>query len=204
MDWRKWMLVAGLAAAAQVCAAEPIEVLAMGDSLTNGRGLPREFAYPAQLEALLKAGGLDVAVVNAGIDGDDSPHIYQRMTAAATARTKIVIFQESGNDINQASGVEYTEKALAWLKDRGIPTILVSNKRVQSEAEALALAEKYGVVYYGPFRKGIPNDAEHVQPGEYFAKKNKVDYHLTAAGCGLLAKYLEPLVRKVIADRRDN
>lgn len=48
------------------------------------------------------------------------------------------------------------------------------------------------------------NDSEHVQPGEYYAKKNKVDYHLPGAGCTLtlVARYLEPLVKKLIADNR--
>jgi acyl-CoA thioesterase-1 len=195
-----WALWIGLVVLTPPCFADPIEILAMGDSQTNGHGLPQSVAYPAQLEALLRLDGYDVVVKNSGVDGDDSVHIYTRMTQDANERTKIVIYQESGNDISPSGGVEYTEKALAWLKDRQIVTVLISNGRIQSAEDARSLAEEYGAIYYGTFHKGIPDDSEHVQPGEFYGRKNKIDYHLTAAGCALVAKNLEPIVTKIVGD----
>ena len=49
--------------------------------------------------------------------------------------------------------------------------------------------------------KKIPRDDEHVQPGEYFAKKQATDYHLTAKGYGVLASQLKPLVVKIIKEK---
>jgi len=181
-----------------LCAAEPIEILAIGDSQTNGRGVAQSSAYPAQLEKLLRSDGYDVVVINSGIDGNRSYQIYSRLVREVNERTRIVIFQESGNDNNPSEGVEYSEKSLAWLQDHRIPCILISTKRVQSNKDARLMAEKYGAVYYGPLKKDIPADSQYVQPGEYLMKKNKIDYHLTALGYGILAKNIEPLVKKII------
>ena len=183
----------------QLCAAASLQILAIGDSDTNGHGLDPSAAYPAQLQALLRAQGYDVSIANAGIDGNTSFQIYSRMTRSVQAQTAIVIYQESGNDVDQASAIEYTEKGLAWLHDRGLPTILISNPRVQPDADARALAERYGAVDYGTFRHGIPHDGAHYQPGIYYVKKNMIDEHLTALGCSMLAAKLAPLVQRIIA-----
>lgn len=185
-----------------VAATAPVEILCMGDSQTNGRGVAQSNAYPAQLERLLKAAGRSVSVVNAGVDGDPSSSIYHRMTQAVTPHTRMVIYLESGNDLNPASGVEYTEKSLAWLRERQIPTILLSNRRIHPDEEAAALAGKYGAHYYGWWKKDVPNDGEHVQPGEFFAKKNKVDFHLTTLGYGIIAQNLAPLVQRLLDENR--
>lgn len=44
-------------------------VLALGDSVTMGWGVPEEAAWPAKLEELLSAAGRDVSVVNGGVVG---------------------------------------------------------------------------------------------------------------------------------------
>ena len=183
-----------------ICTADTLVILAMGDSQTNGRGIPQSSAYPAQLEGLLRADGYDVVVKNAGIDGNKSFEIFNRLKREVNEKTKIVLFMESGNDINPADGVEYTEKSLAWLQEHHIPSILLSNKRVQLPEEAAISAQKFGAIYYGPTKKDVPQDSEHVQAGEFFAGKNKVDYHLTALGYGIIAKNIEPLVVKIIQD----
>ena len=51
-------------------ATQPIRILALGDSLTQGYGLPPGTDFPTVLERTLKARGLDVVVVNAGVSGD--------------------------------------------------------------------------------------------------------------------------------------
>ncbi len=50
--------------------AEPVRLVALGDSLTAGLGLEPKDAFPAKLEAALRARGFDVAVENAGVSGD--------------------------------------------------------------------------------------------------------------------------------------
>src|SRR4029078_602128 len=45
-------------------------IVAVGDSLTAGYGLPQSESFPAKLEAALKAQGHKIRVVNAGVSGD--------------------------------------------------------------------------------------------------------------------------------------
>ena len=45
-------------------------VVALGDSLTAGYGLPSVDAFPSQLELALRAKGYSVTVANAGVSGD--------------------------------------------------------------------------------------------------------------------------------------
>jgi acyl-CoA thioesterase-1 len=196
------LFLMGVLGSISFCSAESMEILAIGDSQTNGRGIPQSSAYPAQLEGLLRSEGYDLIVRNAGIDGDRSREIFNRLKHEVNDQTKIVLFMESGNDGSPSEGIEYTEKALGWLQEQHIPCILISNKRVQTPEEASLTSQKFGAIYYGPFRRGVPDDSEHVQPGEYFKGKNKTDYHLTALGYGIIAKDIEPLVVKIINENK--
>ena len=57
----------GLAAAAE---ARSVRVLAFGDSLTAGYGLPPEETFPARLEARLRADGVAAQIIDGGVSGD--------------------------------------------------------------------------------------------------------------------------------------
>lgn len=201
----KFLVAFAVATASALLSAEPIEIIAIGDSQTNARGVADPAgSYPAQLEAMLKADGYDVVVKKSGIDGELTYAAYNRMkNNEVTDKTKIVIFQQSGNDAaaNASAGLEYAEKALHWLQERKISAVFISSRRIMPDEAALALAEQYGALYHGPLYKKIPRDDEHVQPGEYFAKKQATDFHLTAKGYGVLATQLKPLVVKIIKEK---
>ena len=68
----RWSIAALLLSIATPAAASPEKpvILAFGDSLTAGFGLPSEQGFPAQLEKRLRADGIDAHVVNAGVSGD--------------------------------------------------------------------------------------------------------------------------------------
>ena len=53
-------------------------ILAMGDSLTIGYGLPESESYPAQLERLLQEAGYRYRIENAGVSGDTSAGLLAR------------------------------------------------------------------------------------------------------------------------------
>ncbi|MET0157164.1 MAG: GDSL-type esterase/lipase family protein, partial [Methyloceanibacter sp.] len=64
------ILVAASGLSASQAAAPTPVIVAFGDSLTAGLGLPEKDSFPAQLERALKARGQEVKVVNAGVSGD--------------------------------------------------------------------------------------------------------------------------------------
>jgi len=99
------------AAAALVCLwagvaeAQTLNVVALGASNTEGRGrgatnmgVPRSQAYPAQLESILRAQGVNARVRNAGVAGDTTAGMLARLSSAVPAGTQIVILQPGGND----------------------------------------------------------------------------------------------------------
>ncbi|HUN10713.1 MAG TPA: esterase, partial [Rhabdaerophilum sp.] len=72
-------------------------VVALGASNTAGRGrgrfnggVDRPQAYPAQLEAMLRASGIRASVRNAGIAGDTTGGMLARLDRAVPKGTKVV------------------------------------------------------------------------------------------------------------------
>jgi acyl-CoA thioesterase I len=79
-----------------------IRIVALGASNTYGEGVERHESYPAQLEALLRASGHDVRILNAGIYGNKTGQMLARLDADVPADTRLVILQPSGNDRKSA------------------------------------------------------------------------------------------------------
>ena len=66
-------------------------IVAFGDSLTAGLGLPQDEAFPPQLEAALKARGTEVTVINAGVSGDTAVAALKRLDWALPEDASAVI-----------------------------------------------------------------------------------------------------------------
>jgi hypothetical protein len=70
MAARRALLFAALLVTAGSADAAQINIVALGASNTYGKGVARGQDFPAQLQAMLRAKGLDARVANAGINGD--------------------------------------------------------------------------------------------------------------------------------------
>lgn len=73
-------------------------IVAVGDSLTAGYGLPEEDAYPARLERKLQAAGYRWRVINAGISGETSSGALSRINWILKLKPDIVILETGAND----------------------------------------------------------------------------------------------------------
>src|SRR3712207_8554626 len=78
---------------------QPIRLVALGDSLTAGYGLPQEAAFPVVLERALKAKGYKVEVTNAGVSGDTSSGGLDRLDWSVPDGTHGVILELGANDM---------------------------------------------------------------------------------------------------------
>src|SRR5262245_61967001 len=76
-------------------------IVALGDSLTSGLGLPQDQAFPAQLEAALKARGKNVTIVDAGVSGDTAAAGLARLDWALPDDASGVIIELGANDALQ-------------------------------------------------------------------------------------------------------
>lgn len=117
-----------LAAMCGVAVAEPARVVAIGASNTSGWGVGEKAAYPARLEALLRACGLDVAVVNAGVPFETTGGMLMRIDADVPDGTRLVILQPGGNDLRFFGSAERRAENLAAmqarLEARAIPALV--------------------------------------------------------------------------------
>ena len=78
--------------------SQPITILALGDSLTEGLGVERDGNYPAQLEAKLKEMGyVNVDVVNSGLSGETSTGLVNRLDWVSQTEPDITILTIGAN-----------------------------------------------------------------------------------------------------------
>lgn len=106
--------------------ADAATIVALGASNTYGKGVARNQAYPAQLEAILRARGASVHVVNAGINGDTTEGMLGRLDRAVPNGISAVILQPGGNDRRKGSP-DRTSEIQSRLRARGIPVIMMAN-----------------------------------------------------------------------------
>ncbi|MEK6408564.1 MAG: arylesterase [Acidobacteriota bacterium] len=104
------------------------KIVAFGDSLTAGFGLPEGSSYPALLQKKLDAEGFAYEVVNAGVSGDTSAGGVSRIDWALDGDVKIVIIELGANDILRGQPIEAMKENLAQIirrvKARGATVLL--------------------------------------------------------------------------------
>ena len=107
-----------------------VTIVALGASNTEGWGVSTSEAYPAKLEALLNARGIDAMVINAGIAGDTTGGMLARLEHAIPAGTHLVILQPGTNDERMGLGAVRAgniEKIRSWLSARNANLIVIDN-----------------------------------------------------------------------------
>lgn len=135
--WMRGVLALGVALLAVVSAQTQtrITIVALGASNTEGWGVLASEAYPARLEALLQARGIDATVVNAGIAGDTTGGMLARLERAVPAGTHIVILQPGTNDERMGLGGERAgniEKMRSRLSSRQTKLIVIENEMLDA------------------------------------------------------------------------
>jgi acyl-CoA thioesterase-1 len=116
---------------ASLCASaaeRPVKIVAFGDSLTAGFQLAANEAFPAQLQAALRAKGIAVDVANAGVSGDTSSGGLARLDWSVPEGTDAVILELGANDMLRGVDPSVTRSALDTiirrLKARRIEVLL--------------------------------------------------------------------------------
>ncbi|WP_193366888.1 arylesterase [Pelagibius marinus] len=158
------VLVTGGAAAAE----EPLRLMAYGDSLTHGYGLAAGETFPEQLEAALKAEGLDVEVMNAGNSGDTTAGGLARLDWALADDPDAVILELGANDglrgLDPQATFDNLDAIMARFTEEGLPVLIAGMLappnlgREYGEAFNAVyprLAKKYDAPFYPFFLDGV-------------------------------------------------
>ena len=108
---------------------EPVTVVALGDSLTQGFGLAPENGFVPQLQAWLDAKGAEVVLVNAGVSGDTTAGGLSRIGWTLNGDVDALIVALGGNDLLRGIDPSLSRENLKGILDeagsRELPVLLV-------------------------------------------------------------------------------
>lgn len=132
-------------------------ILALGDSLTEGLGVDKENAYPAQLQVYLHEHGYpDVEVINAGLSGETSNGLLNRIDWVLQRQPDVTILTIGANDAMRGLNVADTEanirQAITTLREAGSDVIL----------GGMQIYDNLGREYVDAYRKIYPRIAEEM------------------------------------------
>ena len=190
--------------AAPSLAQAPVTIVALGDSLTHGYGLPPEDGFVPQLEAwLAKNGAPEATVVNAGVSGDTTAGGLARYDWSTAGGADALIVALGGNDLLRGIQPETSRANLAAILDKaaadGLP-VLISGMRAplnygpdykeSFDSMYPDLAEEYGALYDPFFLAGVEEDRALWQSD---------GIHPNAEGVAVIVERIGPLVLDLIA-----
>nr|WP_245190801.1 arylesterase [Jannaschia formosa] len=207
----QFCVIAGGVTLANPAAAEPVTVVALGDSLTAGYGLPEGEGFVPQLQDWLDARGLEVEIVNAGVSGDTTAGGLARLDWALSEEADAMIVALGGNDllrgIPPASSRANLDAILAEVaEERGLPVLLIGLEAPGNYGPAFkaafdemypALAERYGALHEVSFLG--PLMAE-MSAGEARARYMQGDgIHPNREGVAVIVEAIGPRVAELVA-----
>jgi acyl-CoA thioesterase I len=192
------LLVLQAVALAPTATASERVIVAFGDSLTAGLGVPADQTYPALLGDRLRREGYEYKVVNAGVSGDTTAGGLRRVDWALRLKPEIVILELGVNDAlrgqNLASVRANLDRLVARFQDAGA-RVLVAGMR---------LPPNYGTPYAEEFRRlfGEVARARNAPHIPFFLdgvgaipRLNQADgIHPTSEGYAIVVEHLWPFL----------
>jgi len=178
-------------------------IVAFGDSLTAGLGVPADQAYPAVLAAKLKAEGYPYRVVNAGVSGDTTAGGLRRLDWALRLAPEIVIVELGTNDALRGQDLATVRANL----DQIVGRFQAAGARVL--IAGMKLPPNYGLRYTTEFQKMYEDVAKQRRAAlmPFFLdgvggnpRLNQPDgIHPTAEGYRLIVDRLWPQLKPLLA-----
>ncbi|MDK9697412.1 MAG: arylesterase [Siculibacillus sp.] len=198
--------LAALAASSSGPAAaetKPIRIVALGDSLTAGYGLPKGLGFAPRLEAALRAAGHHVEVIDAGVSGDTTDMGLARLDWSVPAEARAVIVELGANDalrgLPPAETRRNLDEIVGRLTARGQKVLIAGMLAPRNLGEAhvaafdpifAEVAERHGALLYPFFLDGVALEAKLLLPD---------GLHPSAAGVEVIVSRILPSVRELLA-----
>lgn len=183
-------------------------ILALGDSLTAGYGLPQDEGLVPQLNAWLAANGSDAVVLNAGVSGDTTAGGLARVDWALTPDVQAMIVTLGGNDLLRGLPPENAraniDAILAKAQAKKLPVLLVAltapgnyGPAYKADFNALYpdLAKKYDTLFMPNFFSAVA-DGSGTKIDQSFIQSDGI--HPNATGVKRIVKSLGPKVQELI------
>jgi acyl-CoA thioesterase I len=136
------------------------KIVAFGDSLTAGLGLPSAESYPSLLQKMLEADGYKYEVVNAGVSGDTTAGGLRRLDWALEGDVRFLILALGANDLLRGLSVKEMKNNLSQIIERAR----------QRKVEVLLAG------MYAPTNTGAEYSREVEQAFQSLASEHKVSF----------------------------
>ena len=181
-------------------------IVAFGNSLTAGLGVPRDQSYPAHLQRTLDAAGYAYQVVNAGVSGDTTAGGVRRVSWTLNSKPAIVILELGGNDGLRGLSLHETkanlERITQQLQQASVIVVLAGMKLPPNygedytagfEALYQALAKQYHLTLIPFFLDGVATSST----------LNQADgIHPTGEGYRLIVEKIFPVLEPLLKRNR--
>ncbi|MDA0652348.1 MAG: arylesterase [Proteobacteria bacterium] len=187
-------------------AAEPLRILALGDSLTAGYGLTPEDGFPSQLQRKLIAMGYSARVLNGGVSGDTSAGGLARLDWALSDRPTHAIVELGANDglrgLDPAAMRANLDAIIQRLQNAGIAVLFTGMRAPPNLGRSYEtsfnkvfpeLAKKHNVVFYPFFLSGVA-----ARPALNLAD----GLHPNRDGVAAIVDRIAPFVVRLLKDRK--
>jgi acyl-CoA thioesterase I len=184
-------------------AGRSVKIVALGDSLTAGLGLPADAVFPLRLQRALTKRGVAAEVVNAGVSGDTTADGLSRLDWSVPDDADAVILELGANDalrgLDPAQTRANLDRILRRLAARHIPVLLAGMRAPPNmgadyvkafDAVYPTLAAAHGVIFYPFFLDGVAAE-RGLNQGD--------GIHPTAAGVDVIVGKILPQVEALIA-----
>ena len=210
-----------LAGILMICAsmaqAEEVVIAALGDSLTQGYGLPQEDGFVPQLQDWLEGEGADVRLINAGVSGDTTAGGLSRVGWTLEPEVDAMIVALGGNDLlrglDPAQARSNIDGILQAAEAADVEVLLIgmqapgnfgADYKAQFDAIYPELAEAYGTVYLESFFAGLVDEGMPIDPAALREWFQADVIHPNAEGVARIVKAVGPQVLTLIAQAQSN
>ena len=177
-------------------------ILAFGNSLTAGFGVPDNESYPSRLQNILIQNGYPHKVINAGVSGDTTAGGLRRIKWLMKHTPEVVILELGANDGLRGLSIKAMEfnldKIIGICEEHGAKVLLTGMKvppnygeeyTVEFEKVFIRLAEKHDLSLVPFFLEGVAGVRKYTQPD---------GIHPLGSGYSIVAqiiwKYVKPLI----------
>ncbi|PTN02348.1 acyl-CoA thioesterase-1 [Rhodovulum imhoffii] len=189
--------------------APAVTIAALGDSLTQGYGLPPEEGFVPQMERWLSARGAEAVLINAGVSGDTTAGGLSRVGWTLVSEVDAMIVALGGNDLlrglDPAASRANLDGILKAAQDADVAVLLVGLSapgnygpayKAAFDAMYPDLAARYGVLYFDNFLKGISNLPDREGAMRVYMQPDGI--HPNAKGVALIVEAMGPKVLELI------
>ena len=189
--------------------AEPVTVAALGDSLTQGYGLPPSDGFVPKLESWLRDNGADIVILNAGVSGDTTAGGLARVDWTLTPEVDAMIVALGGNDLLRGLPPEDSRANLDGIltraSEKSLPVLLVGlnapgnygpEYKQAFDGMYTELAEIHGALHFDSFLAGLEALGDQAVVLRDYMQPDGI--HPNAAGVELIVEAMGSAVLELI------